>query len=264
MYFLGDAHGQFGWWKKVISRDYCKSSIQLGDFGIGFLEREDTTRNYVERNGEKRSYHPDGVDPEKHKFIRGNHDDPAICRESPHYLGDYGFIEKLNLFYISGALSIDKDPIFGGKYLCNCDKSPEVIDYFNEKMSMCRSCPELESCDKRSILWEGRTQGLDWWEDEELSYNELENMVILFKETKPRIVVSHTCPLEIITYFTEDKRKRGGFDRSSNFFSEAWTAHKPEWWLFGHFHRTNHAYIQGTDFRCVGANQTYEIKGIDF
>lgn len=64
-------------------------TIQLGDMGLGFVE--------VPYRGPK------------HMFIRGNHDDPALCKVHGNYLGDYGIIdlEGLKTFYLGGGMSID-------------------------------------------------------------------------------------------------------------------------------------------------------------
>ena len=39
-------------------------------------------------------------------FIRGNHDNPKVCRVHPNYIAD--FIFKDNMFFVSGAFSIDR------------------------------------------------------------------------------------------------------------------------------------------------------------
>jgi predicted phosphodiesterase len=86
---IGDIHGEFIKYKEILDKVPDDSlSIQLGDIGLG-----------------------SGVDhffPEhksNNKFVRGNHDNPEICRTKESYLGDYGF--KEGIFYISGAFSID-------------------------------------------------------------------------------------------------------------------------------------------------------------
>jgi len=35
MIFLGDAHGDFRWWRKVVEKR-AGCSLQLGDIGVGF------------------------------------------------------------------------------------------------------------------------------------------------------------------------------------------------------------------------------------
>lgn len=96
---IGDIHGNYPFYRKQIQQADKDgiSTIQIGDFGLGFNPARDleVTQNY-------------GIDWSAHKFIRGNHDDPKVCNNHPGYLGDFGYIEEYDLFYISGAASIDK------------------------------------------------------------------------------------------------------------------------------------------------------------
>ena len=91
MIFIGDIHGEFARYKAIINQR--PNSIQLGDMGVGFPD-----------------YDPSQF-PEfyYHRFIRGNHDNPEVCRKHPNYLGDYGFIPQHSIYYVSGAWSIDKN-----------------------------------------------------------------------------------------------------------------------------------------------------------
>lgn len=90
MWFIGDIHGRFDDYFSVIKKLDMDSSLQLGDFGLGFPNKEDPKEWNL-----------------NHKFIRGNHDNPRICREHPNYLGDYGYLLEQDMYYISGAWSID-------------------------------------------------------------------------------------------------------------------------------------------------------------
>lgn len=45
--------------------------------------------------------------PDNFKFIRGNRDNPDMCKKIPNYLGDWGYESKYSLFYYSGAKSND-------------------------------------------------------------------------------------------------------------------------------------------------------------
>lgn len=93
--FVSDVHGEFLSYFNLINftADIDKS-YQLGDMGIGF---PDTPRDY------------NNIFPikNKHKFIRGNHDNPEVCRLHEHYLGNYGITSE-GIFYVSGAFSVDK------------------------------------------------------------------------------------------------------------------------------------------------------------
>jgi len=89
MLIIGDIHGKVDKYLELISSS--DESIQIGDFGYGFS----STKNL-------------NTIPLQHKFIRGNHDSPAICKGSLNYLGDYGYLEDKEIFFVSGGDSIDK------------------------------------------------------------------------------------------------------------------------------------------------------------
>lgn len=84
--FIGDIHADFDAYAEMIKCDH--RTIQVGDFGIGF-----------------------GKEPpqmsEKDSFIRGNHDNPEMCRAHPNYIGD--IVVEGEMFFMSGAFSIDRD-----------------------------------------------------------------------------------------------------------------------------------------------------------
>lgn len=66
-------------------------SLQLGDMGI-----------FTKRCSEELP------DMDQHKFFRGNHDNPALCRMHHNYLGDWGYHSKNDMFWVSGGYSIDR------------------------------------------------------------------------------------------------------------------------------------------------------------
>ena len=198
MWFIGDIHGRFSDYFKLIKKLDMDCSLQLGDFGNGSILKE---------------YPPPWND--QHKFLRGNHDVPKVCREHPNYLGDYGYLEVQDMYYISGAWSIDH---------------------------------------KQRIM------GLSVWEDEELTYVELQKVIQEVQETKPRIIVSHDCPSSI-------RGELFGFDRfydtkTGAAFSSIFEAYQPTWWLFGHYHRGKQAKIKGTHFVCLQELECCEIPDI--
>lgn len=84
MRFIGDIHGKFDSYLNLISN--CESSIQVGDFGIGFK--------------------PVPLIPVNHRFIRGNHDNPELCKTHPNWIVDGSF--ENGIFFIGGAHSIDQ------------------------------------------------------------------------------------------------------------------------------------------------------------
>lgn len=194
MWFIGDVHGEFECYKKIISK--LPESIQLGDMGLGFHPLLDAD-------------FPDCF-PE-HRFIRGNHDNPKVCRNKKEYLGDFGHISALKLFFVSGAHSID---------------------------SM------------------HRTNGFDWWDDEQLSRKELFNALKSYRKYKPRIVISHDCPAMLMHQFNI----RGKRDRTAYALDEMFKSHKPEIWIFAHHHRKCSFEERGVRFEALGILDTIQVK----
>lgn len=113
--FQGDVHGDLSKLAHMIGYDDCDIIIQLGDLGAGFVSSEYWNR-YVN-------------EPKNFLFIRGNHDDPEICRASPNYLGDFG--AQGELFYVSGAFSIDYQ-----------FRTPGLDWWYDEELSV----PQFEEC----------------------------------------------------------------------------------------------------------------------
>lgn len=91
MRFIGDIHGDVFGYMPIING--ATESVQVGDFGIGFMK----DHGFVD------TLHLDG----QHKFIRGNHDDPALCKERVGYIEDGTYDDGRDILYVGGAWSID-------------------------------------------------------------------------------------------------------------------------------------------------------------
>jgi len=141
--FIGDVHSKWDRYKKIISRH--ANTIQVGDFGIGFRKNLGL--------GEDDPYYPnapyDKMLKGGHRFIRGNHDNPNVCRNHTQWIAD-GTIEE-NKMFIGGALSIDRHCRIEGYsywkdeeltydqldkcYLEYCENKPEIM--------VTHDCPEM-------------------------------------------------------------------------------------------------------------------------
>lgn len=99
IYIIGDLHGKVQEYYELIKDNEFSSSIQVGDFGVGF-GKDDLILHYLDNLNKNEL---------KHFFIRGNHDNPDICNKNsfPCYLGDWGYLEDQDIFFISGAYSVD-------------------------------------------------------------------------------------------------------------------------------------------------------------
>lgn len=203
MYFIGDTHGKTDRLRRLVdSLPPEAKKFQIGDMGLGFS----------------------GVSLrilDNFRFIRGNHDDPAKCKEHYNYAGEFGYLESDGVFFIGGAWS---------------------IDYYM------------------------RTPGVSWWPDEQLSDEQLRDCEELYKKVKPRIVASHEAPTKaaeallrdlIGGYF--DAKKDCANTRTSQAMQRMLDAHKPEVWVFGHYHIDKSFELEGCQFHCLAELSVKEV-----
>lgn len=210
--FLGDIHSQMVNAEKKTRprRGDLGTIIQIGDLGMGFSRRLRATRNRVPFRGDAEL-----LESRIDFFIRGNHDNPEECRKNPSYLGDYGYNDFLNMFWVGGAHSIDSYK---------------------------------------------RTEGLDWWPDEQLSYAEMGEAVALYKESKPRIMLTHDCPISIAKAMFGFSEAKLRYNNTNLGLEAMFEAHQPEHWIFGHYHQNRFKKVNNTLFRCVKTLDTYTIE----
>lgn len=109
-----------------------------------------------------------------------------------------------------------------------------------------------------SIDQQHRTHGVDWWPEEQLSYEQLSKAVYQYKINKPDIVLTHECPLEIVKHVTDpDFVRRFGFTesviqtRTNQALQRMFDIHKPKLWVFGHYHKAWRGVVHGTQFVCL-------------
>lgn len=212
---IGDIHGDFFSYQMALSG--IDQSIQLGDFFIGLGGND----YWHERINDFHSQNPG------HRFIRGNHDDPARCKnEMVGWIPD-GTIEG-DTMLVGGAFS---------------------IDHFR------------------------RQAGVNWWEDEELSIEELYRLINLYAQAKPRIMITHDAPISVSeamfvkTGLAIGKRNAKALPTYTGYALETmWSIHKPEIWMFGHWHHTTEFDAFGTHFHCLGLNDyvDFDLERLEY
>lgn len=138
MRFIGDIHGNYDNYLALIQG--VDKSIQCGDMGVGFPNDNPLPIS--------------DIDAHNHRFIRGNHDNPATCKSLFPYCIPDGTSEGI-MFFVGGAWSID-------------------WEWRQNRMS--------------------HGGGAIWWKDEECSYNQFRSIIELYEEKKPEIMVTHDCP----------------------------------------------------------------------
>lgn len=203
IFVVGDVHGHTDQYQKMLRQKYfTERTIQIGDMGIGFkgvgLHKMD----------------------DRHKWFRGNHDNPAECYKNPNYMGDYGYLPDDRLFWLAGAFSIDYEW-----------RTPGRTWWANEELSW----TEL---DQAITLYKAMKPEFVLSHDcpEEVSLHMLTSIAPGFRPEK--IVKTRTgSALQVM------------FDY-----------HKPKEWVFGHYHLDKSFEWKTTKFTCVNELSVYELK----
>jgi hypothetical protein len=95
-----------------------------------------------------------------------------------------------------------------------------------------------------------RMEGYNWWANEELNHSELLEITDRYISEKPRIMVTHECPEAVAhVLFGDMKIDIPSITRQA--FESMWENHKPEMWIFGHWHVARDQNIMGTRFICL-------------
>jgi hypothetical protein len=100
-----------------------------------------------------------------------------------------------------------------------------------------------------------RTEGVDWWRDEEVSYEIASRIFDQYLELKPDVVVSHDCPDDGLP-FPEYRFP----SITSNLLNSMLESHRPKLWVFGHHHMSIDVIVDGTRFVCVDKNSFKDIE----
>lgn len=98
-----------------------------------------------------------------------------------------------------------------------------------------------------------RIEGLNWWYEEELDEHQQELALEMYIRAKPRIVISHDCPEELLPLVGSLKEDIP-LSRTNRMLQRMLDAHSPQWWFFGHHHK-NYVFQHpaGTRFVCLGS-----------
>lgn len=211
MRIVGDIHGKIIQYLDVI--EGADESIQIGDFGMGFLTPYQMTRA------------KESQEEGKHRFIRGNHDDPALCHSMPGWIEDGHYDAKRDMMFVGGAWSIDGD---------------------------------------YRRAHDARFGTTSWWEDEELSSRELFRIHNKYVKNKPKIMITHDAPMEAAKKMFFDTEYRHilcpqEHTRTADALQEMFYVHKPDVWIFGHWHISARTVIDGTEFICLAELEHLDI-----
>lgn len=95
-----------------------------------------------------------------------------------------------------------------------------------------------------------RFKDQNWWAEEELKYEELNEFLNWYEQSKPRIMLSHTAPKCVARRLIPP-----GFSLfktgTEEALDQALGLHAPEAWYFGHFHVNHTLTHEGCKFTCI-------------
>lgn len=101
-----------------------------------------------------------------------------------------------------------------------------------------------------------------WWEDEELSSDELTAIVGVYSVSLPEIMVTHDCPEFVAKVIAGDNNVKLDpqfSSRTRQAFDSMAGIHKPKLWVFGHWHVPFDWTFEGTRFVCLPELATMDV-----
>jgi predicted phosphodiesterase len=111
---------------------------------------------------------------------------------------------------------------------------------------------------ERSVDAHLRTEGKDWWREEELDIPAGYHAIEAYENYRPEIVISHGCPLSVVPFFITNQMKTQP-SRTAQLLDAMLGINRPKMWIFGHHHNTESFTDNGTLFRCLNELETMEI-----
>jgi len=100
-----------------------------------------------------------------------------------------------------------------------------------------------------SIDQQWRTQGINWWPEEQLETARFHEALDAYEKAKPDIIITHDCTE--VAYYHFGIVRLGTFNHTPLFLQEAFNRHEPKLWIFGHHHRDVSFRIRSTEFVCL-------------
>ncbi len=177
-----------------------------------------------------------------------------IQKYKPEYsicVGDFGFKKEhewflKNVNYFSNKVLLGNHDDY--KFL---NEKHSLGNYFYENKFKIMTVRGANSIDKQY-----RIEGISWWRNEELSYQEMNEAIEVYTKNKPKIMITHDCPQSI------REKVFGIYDKSitSMGLQAMLELHKPDLWIFGHHHKSIDTVIDGVSFKCLNELEVFELE----
>lgn len=100
-----------------------------------------------------------------------------------------------------------------------------------------------------------RVEGVSWWREEELNYEESRRAFDDYVAARPRLMISHDGPACLFTKGGPMELAMFQTTSTSSLLQTMLEAHQPEFWLFGHHHKSRSFTLGSTHFRCLNVEE---------
>jgi hypothetical protein len=160
--------------------------------------------------------------PPAHRFLRGNHDDPALARSHSNFVGDFGFLAPEGIFYVGGALTVSWRVLGNSRYW-----------YRDEELSV----HELEVA---------------------IGLYASTKPPILIAHEFPQEAVPELLRGLSGNYF--ESKGNCADSRTSIALQRMLEIHRPEKFFGGHYHVVKEFTLSGTRFRCLKELEVCEVE----
>ena len=101
-----------------------------------------------------------------------------------------------------------------------------------------------------------RTEGKNWWPEEELTVLEGNNAIDEYEKNPTNVVFSHDCPQTVAREVFRIKDS----SRTRQILETIYNIHQPELWVFGHHHSSVDIKIGKTRFVCLAELEYLDIE----
>ncbi len=220
---IGDVHGKVDEYLSII-KSLTVPSLQVGDMGLGdAFFAPPAGVNLPPLNG--------------HRFLRGNHDSPELCRAHPNYIGEFGTDDNTGIFWVSGAFSVDRQ-----RRLASGAWWPD--EELNHQQWM-RLLADYERLKPEFVVSHECPASV--------------NQQMLSSIVSQRLTCRSEDSDKYIAAFVGDKRKCSQSLTCTKMDSML-RIHRPRRWVFGHYHNSWECTVGGTRFFCLAELEVRQFE----
>jgi len=107
-----------------------------------------------------------------------------------------------------------------------------------------------------------RKEGSSWWNDEENSQEAFNKFEATYLEVLPRVMITHDAPHGVPEKLGLLNPQFGGpiTTRTGYRLARMFLKHKPQLWVFGHWHKSADQIVDETRFVCLGVSEARDLN----